>query len=778
MGRFNEVFDSADESGVDSENVIRPLWTLLEDNQIDDDKVVHRWALATYQLERKRSAKYREVGAKHALLYRGKHYSEQTSNRARTLEASVAGLGIQTQKTSKLVINYLYDGVQQRLSRVGRMKAAVDVEPNNTEYSDRISATFVKYWSSYQIRVNELDARFIGAATAAYINGEAYIYTRWDPEKGQVSNAWKEEERDAEVENRPPVLDVTDETGKPVKGEDGKPLRIEKPFRVGDVSFDLRTPQDTLVEYCGNFDKAKYFVTEDWFDIDEVRARYPNVAQAVSDQENVSSQASGHGWIDPDMPGKVKVCTLFHRATEFLGSGRFIVFTRDVVLENKPLKPEEVDIWPLIRLTDIDLPNEQRGISFFTHAKSINAFINDLMSMTKENTVMMARPRWLIPTGSKVKREALGNAPTMIEFSGPVPPQMVGPPPMSQEIGIIRRDAREDLMRMLRISEIAQGKIPPNVRSAMALQLIDEQDEQRQSNDVAKYDAMISKTLETAIKVAACYYEKDDMRLLPIVGRDQRYMLKQFDPKHLTKNYTIKFTRSSTLSTSKAARTEMLIELKKAFPTLVRDEQVADMLEFAESDRFYDQASVASKAAEAENEDILNGEEVDEPASYEASAVHWTIHVRELQNRGYKTAVPDEIRKKMEEHIKGTEYLMLETAKKNPAFGLELVKLPQFPIFFELGLEDRVMLDRARTGAPMSLVEIFQLYDKGVMPAYAGQGTTSQPGGVPNPSASAGAEISPALASAQPQAPQEQAQPSLGHHAAPTSNPAQAPQQG
>lgn len=734
------------------EDSIRPLWTLGK--KLEDPEAMLKWQNNCYDIESKRAYKYRETALKHIALFRGRHYADQGS-RPGYAGTSTNGLGLSPTKVSKLVVNYLYDGVQQRVSRVTRNRPAVNINPANTEYADRVSAKLVKYWVDYQIYANELDSLLVDCATATYTIGEAYLCVLWNAAKGAKHPDWKAAEADAEREETAPRLPLTNDKGEQVIGEDGEPLWIKKPVYVGDVEFSVRTPLNTLVETCGNFDKAKYCFLEDWVDVDELRAKYPALAEQIEvDKEHTDSlydlrQFAGH---PPNDPNKILVRTFFHKATEFFAGGRFVVSTRGLVLENKPLESDDQEL-PLVRLTDIDVPGEQRGMSFFVQGKAINATINDLTSMMRRNSLMAAHPKWLLPKGSVVKKDALGNDITSIEYSGATEPKMVGPPPLSQEIGLIRKDLREDLMRIIGVSDFMQGKVPPNIRSAMALQLIDEQDEQRANSGVTKFNRLIRNTVQKAINLASCYYEKEDERLVPVVGRDQRFLLKQFDPSHLKKDLDVRVSNSSGLPSGKAAKTEVLIELKKSFPALVRDEQVADMLEFSETERFYDQASVASRAAEAENEAMLNGEPVDEPVPFENHVVHWMIHMRDIQNRGFKIATPPEVQAAMIAHTQATEYIMLQCARKNPAYSLELIQLPMFPAFFDLSPIDRIILDRARSGNPLSLQELQMLDEQGMIPpapAAGAPGIVPPAGGVPNPSASAGQPLPPELAAQQP----------------------------
>lgn len=702
---FNGSNNDLEATSADS---IRPIWTLGKG--IEEDKKVLAWLNSAHRIELKRHNEYRTNALKNIALFEGAHYSAASSNRAGYAESSTQGLAYRSPKVSKLVVNYIFQGVQQRANLITRNRPAVSISPVNTEYSDRISAKLVKYLSDYEIYQTDFD-RIIGEIVrAAYKMGEAYYHPYWDPNRGPPLPGTSEEDG----EDQKPSLPVTDEEGNPVLGEDGKQLEIQKPVNAGDVAAKCLTPLNTLVQSGVDFDKVTYFIEEEWRDIDELKAEYGSKADAISLERDI--ELNDAKIMPPPDPNCVLVRKFWHKSTPFLGKGRFIMATNEAVLENSPL-PKGMKNLPLVRLTDIDVSSKKRGLSLISQAKGLNFTLNDFASIMRRNAILAGHPKWLVPSGSLVKKEALGNDITQIDFKGPQKPEMIGPPPLSSEITALRREFREEIMTIFRVSENMQGKTQPNVRSALAMQMVDEQDEQRASGDVSKYQALVRTSVERMLEVCGAHFKKSDPRLIPIVGKDQRYLLKEFDPIHLRKGFDVRIGNSSGMPQTKSAKIEALIQLRHEFgPTVVRDEQVVDMLEFGDSERYFDQAAVASRAAEAENEALMGGEDIAPPVAFENTIVHWTVHMRDVQNRGFKLTTPPDVQEMTVAHLMATEMLMLQAARRNPLFALELVKLPMFPAFFELSMVDRIVLDRARTGNPLSLLELQVIEETGQIP--------------------------------------------------------------
>ncbi len=672
-----------DFSGASQQQPIRPLFTL---RKLDDPSEMLAWQNSTYSVETSRIAKYREQCQRHVELYAGNFYNQDgVQGRSQFAEASQNALGVPGSRVSKIVINHLQALCNQKVSRLTRNKVDIGVEPANSEFSDRVSAKVVKYWLDYQTYQLRLDRLLTTYVRDALVMGESYLHPFFDPNRGDYTPAWREERVSAKKAQRPPRIGITDDDGNPVMGEDGEQLFAEKPVKVGDVNVLNLNPLNTLVESCGSFDAADYFFYDDFLPVDTIKALYPEVAEKVQaddedeDHENVRTRAT-MGATNAPGPGKALVRYFYHRPTDLLASGRFVMSTRHAVLENKPM-PVGATGLPLVRFTDIDTPTQQRGVSFFTLGKSLNASQNDLASMARKNAIMMSHPRWLIPRGSLVKKDSLNNDISSIEYAGPLAPRIEAPPQMSAEINVLRSNLREEMYSVLGISDVEMGKTPPNIRSALAFQAVDEQADQRANTAIGKYNSALETLAEKMINLASCYYEKADERLVPIVGRDNQYLLKAFDPTHLSKAFDVRVTAGGGMPSTKSAKTEVLLELRKLDPEgkLVPNNKFMEMLEFSKADEFYDTATAEVQAA-------------------------------------------------MIGHVQATEYLMLQTARKNPAYSINLAKLEQFPAFFNLAPADRVLLDRARTGNPLTLVEIDMLYSAGVMPT-PGMGAAPPPGG-------------------------------------------------
>jgi hypothetical protein len=183
------------------------------------------------------------------------------------------------------------------------------------------------------------------------------------------------------------------------------------------------------------------------------------------------------------------------------------------------------------------------------------------------------------------------------------------------------------------------------------------------------------------ITIAKDKYKPDDGRLIKILGKHNTYQLKYFDPVNLEKSYDVHISTTGNLANSKAARTQMLLSIKREFPTLLSDEVFMDMLGLSHSKKFMNAITSAVSTAESENQDMMGGKQVLSPERFEDLIAHWDTHRIPMQTLDFKQS-PIEVQDIFIGHVAATEKLMYEQASENPMFAEKLATLRQFPMFY------------------------------------------------------------------------------------------------
>jgi hypothetical protein len=308
--------------------------------------------------------------------------------------------------------------------------------------------------------------------------------------------------------------------------------------------------------------------------------------------------------------------------------------------------------------------------------------------MLVRNIVLASHPKWMVPAGS-VALDRLGNDMTIVQYKGPQPPVLATAPTVPGDVFSFREKLKEEFQQISGVFGVSRGEPPPGIKAGVALQFLSEQESERYNELVLKYNDMIVGIARMTLAVCGDYYDESDERMIRVIGKNNEWMTKFFDVAYLEKDYDVRVQNSSALPRSVAARTQTLLDLNERFPDQFTGEQVIDLLDLAQADKFIDAATVAVRAAQAENEELLRAEPdaVDEgmlsPREYENHILHWREHTRAVQEYSFKFQTPPEAQDRLINHIRAHEMMMMDQSALNPLFAQELQKLALFPMFFK-----------------------------------------------------------------------------------------------
>lgn len=651
---FDE-FDSYDQQLTSAD----PIWTIPLSNE---DKLL-KWLNAELKfLERENEDRLREI--KHNLArYKGIQYQTldtRSGNRDREQERA--------KFSPKLVKNYLAYTTEQRVARLVKFKPEVAILPQHDEHQDKVSAKIAKAFLDHIKHVNRYEMKNLMAIRVAEICGEGYIEICWDADAGAIHPQWKDGEK----------IPLVGDNGQPLKDDDGKPVMIEDPVHVGEVKYKCWTPLHLLFEKCDEFDDAKYFFSMEKMKVAELRQEFPDKASKIK-AETAKSFYNVSKMEDEKLVNEVIKFTFWHKRTKQVPNGYKIVFTKDAILKADS-NPYDHGEFPIERMVCKMVPGEQHAVSYYRDVKGLQAQLNNLGNAIIRSQQLMGHAKWFVPRGS-VKVEALGNDHTIVQYQGGQPPILAQANPTGAEIFNHASTLKQELLELSLIGDVIRGEPPKGLSSGVALQFVAEQEQQVANAQIVYYNEFVRRVAEKTLKTAAQYYDPSDERTILVLGKNKQWVAQNFDPKHLARPYDVRIQNSSALPDSKAARIQLLIDLNQQFPGAFPQERVMEMLDFGLSDQFLTDGAAAARSAELENERMIKGEEVKEPAPHENHAVHWATHFQAMQDYSFKE-LPEDIQQRAKDHLMATEYLIYEKAKNNPMLLQQMSANPNFPALY------------------------------------------------------------------------------------------------
>ncbi len=667
-----------------TDKTFRPLWTLPD---FTDEGEVLKWGNETVAACEDYYGRYFQIQQDNLMLFRGMHWLQQDRSANKYLDKQ----GILARRSPRIVINHLYDFVEQWVSRITRYRPAVSIYPASGEQSDADDAKISKDVLDYIWYVNGIDKHLQEFIRQVKIFGEAYLWVTWNPNKGDLHPDWVESQK---LGKRVPILGPD---GEPILSSDNDPLFIQKAIRVGDVEYKITPPWRVFDQPCRSRQDIDWSITWSPQNIDYLKAKYPEKADKIKkdDETNIFSNYS----LDI---GKLKneaiVYECYHRSTEFLDKGRYLKFTKTALLESTDLPYQHGKI-PYLYLNDIEVPDQIRGMSFFQQLFPLQHQINACASLVYKAFVLLAHPKIVAEEGS-VDVNQFVNDNTVIFHSGSAPSIMTLPP-VGQELFAYINKLEATLEKLSGIFTMSRGQAPSGVRAAKALRVLEEQEDKRAYVMSVKYNEVaLVENAKMSLSTMGSMADDSDGRLARILGKDNEYRVRRFKAANLSKPYDVRIENSTALSKSPAARIEEITELAQvrlAPDSAITRGQFINFLDLTADDQFKDVATRASRCAMSENDDMVSGAQVAAPSPDEDLIVHWLIHIQAVQGRDFKEQLAPEKKQLIMQHIYQTEYWMYKKAfgiispigqqltMPNVAFRDQLMmQCPNWPIYFQI----------------------------------------------------------------------------------------------
>ena len=636
----------------DTQKVKAKPWHTVESK---DEKSKHKWLKEVSEDLMKLNVRRHHLLKANLAAYRGMTYRQPHSRSTyRQTER------IPTNRTERFVVNHLHDMTETKVAQMTRLKPAIQILPTNSEFSDKMAARATKMLMDHLWYLNDMDHLLQRVHRHKKIFGEAWLFIEWDESKG----------------------DKHPDAGNVIEDENNEPMQVPSNLKIGDVCYTLEVPWKILLQLQDRFEDCDYMFRIKIEHVDDLKKQYPAHEKQIKADSN-QFQFDIAALETSRMEDAVVVFEFYHRFSKYVPQGKKIVFTKDVVLEEGEL-PYSHGQFPCERLTDLDIPEVLHGVSQYEVVKPIQNMHNNLSTLLTKNLYLTGHAKWVMPKGA-CKIESLGNDNTIVQYQGPVPPQLLQTQPNPPEAYAFRDKLKEEMEQIYAVHGVSRGQPPSGVTAAVALQFLNEQETERASTEISKANTFIRSIAKKTLAVAGDYYEPDDGRMLRIVGKDNRYIIQYFDSANLEKSYDVRIENGNALADLKAGKTQRIIEVIQYKPDALSPEQIVELLDLGSVDKVTTLIAEGVRSAESENEDILSGEPVADPEEFEDQIVHWRVHAKAMQARSFKEEVPPEMREALKEHVAIHEFIMMQKAQENPLFQAKLAQLDHFPMFYREG---------------------------------------------------------------------------------------------
>lgn len=598
-----------------------------------------------------------ETGRENLLRYLG--YYQKRGNQASPY--------VKGPNNPKVGINITRLLIEQRVAKTNKITPITQAIPANDDRRDKANTKVAQKLIEHYRHKYDYRTQRTRLLRRAFLDGESFIYVNWDKDIGGFEGKAK--------------------TVK-VPGKNGEVVTVEKYQSKGDILVrPLRF--DDVVVLLGNGIGGTFAygcIIPVLRPVIELRAEFPDKAEEIR-----SSALRRFNYSTLEEEQVTDFVVDYHcyiRSMPFAPKGMHWRCTDKVLLTevgdnpipwNSSLDSSEFGNLPIERIVDVNVEGFFHGCSALTDINGLQNQYDKMTAFIMRSIWLFAHPKFIVPRGGVNIEQLSAGGGLVVQSSGPFEPYVATYNVVSPDVIRMWQEMPQLAAKLYGIFDHSLGQAPSGTRSASQLMIYDEQEEEGRETIKQKLEQVAVGIDAKVLSVASEHLGRD--MIIQVLGENRMWHPETFSPKDLPKEVVVRIKVSSMLPENKYARVRTLIELASMFPGIRTNEAVVDMLEFGQHDKFINYAQLAVEAAEAENEKLLAGDEIDEPKLYEDLFQHWAVHAKMFQTSAFKKLKLSEQQAAMD-HMLATEYLMFEQAHQNPMFKQKLLTLPDFPLFF------------------------------------------------------------------------------------------------
>jgi hypothetical protein len=496
---------------------------------------------------------------------------------------------ISNQSTYKVRLreNHTNNTISRIISIVVQNLPIVKTFPASSSYIDVQNAESTEGYLKYFWRVQKLEEKIARLVKNTCIFGSGFGFRSWDPDAGEKITLYKDE----------------------IKGQED----VETMFN-GDIKVDIDDPFKIFVRPGIEFiDDMHDFIRSVPTSRQAIEAKYGPVPSEPVKTMNVYTQRIR------ESDEIVMVNHYYHKPTPWFEEGLYACWVGTKLLKARPAKESERKL-PLYHLPFDKNPMSFYGTSSIEQIMDLQEQLNRAASHIVEARNLISRPRVFASNEAKIAAQSLSDRPgeiTRYALAGG-PPQFVVPPFNFAEMANHKADLRNAIGQVSGITTASRGEIPSATKTALALQLVLEQDRSQYAPFIKSLFQVILDLAYGILYTAADYIDEDDPRTIKIEGVSSDSRL--FHGKMVPSPLDLYLEDTNPFGWTAAGRIEQIGYLAEI--GVIKDRnQILDMLKINSSDPAFEIQKIQRRTQQKEME-LLNKGKLVEIGPEDDDAIH------------------------------------------------------------------------------------------------------------------------------------------------------------
>lgn len=522
------------------------------------------------------------------LYYHGAYYTDPGMAHSVTFNGEVTEM-------TQLAINHYRNIASHMIVTITSNRPSLEARAVNTDYKSQAQTILANGLLDYYMREKKLEYYLKTAVEMAVVLGTGYLKMEWNATTGKQ-------------------IEFDEELNTPIYEGDVVFSNLS-PF---DVVFDTSKDQYTQQEWvlCRSF-KNKY----------DLMAKYPELANKIDGLPTRNQLFKYSAFLMQDDTDDIPVYEFYHKRTEALPDGRYLLFlSGDVVLSDGPLPYDDL---PIYRLTPSDILGTPMGYSPMFDLMPIQEAINSLYTTILTNQNAFGIQNVLVPRQADIVMNQLAGGLNVIEYN-----QQAGEPKAMNltstpvEIFNFLAQLEKVAETISGVNSVQRGSPDQNLKSGTAMALVQAQSLQFLSGLQHGYVMLCEATGTGLINMLKRF--ANTKRVAAIVGKSNISELKEFSNEDLSNINRVVVDMANPISKTTAGKISIADNLLQ-YQLLKEPQQYLQLLSTGNLDTVTEDTTSELLLIKSENERLAVGEEV-QAVAMDRHSLHIRQHTAVLSN--------------------------------------------------------------------------------------------------------------------------------------------------
>lgn len=451
--------------------------------------------------------------------YHGAYYSDVSTGHQVTFGGTQGEL-------AQLPVNHIRNLAEHIIVMITANRPTMEARATNSDYKSLVQTNLANGLLDYYMREKRMEKYLKRAVEYAVVLGAGFIKMNWNATTG-------------------PLYDINEDTNSPIY--------------EGDAEFTNLSPFDVIMDSTKEDQNHDWLTCRTWKNRFDLAAKYPELADKIikmpTKSETIKFRFSG---LCQDETDDVAIYEFYHKRTECLPDGRYILFlSDDIVLYDGPLPYRTI---PVFRISPSDILGTPYGYTSLFDLLPLQEALNAMYSAVLSNNNAFAVQNILVPRGADISVQELVGGLNIIEANLQAgKPEALNLCKTAPETYSFMKTLEQQMETLSGINSVARGNPEASLKSGTALALVQSMAIQFMSGLQQSYVELIEDVGTGLINMLRDFAAVP--RVAAIVGRSHRAEMKEFNGNDLNNINRVIVDVGNPLSRTTAGRVQMAEQL-------------------------------------------------------------------------------------------------------------------------------------------------------------------------------------------------------------------------